>query len=245
MGSLLRRALTCTSCVLIEKWDAFIKETEDINTLRECVQILFNSRYGEWAARPVVWPQQRAEHLIVWQSLVFPSMTVAAICWHHAPSTQMSSPVWVGGGCVNISLPDSPGGRTDGKAPDLGSPVGGGPLGGAVATIRENGCWPLVPASPPRTTLSPASSPLPVPCPLPSVPFARIAGRLLPIHQDSALKALMVSSLFHVAHLMRLVCICPCESQDSTGPSVPPAPRTEPSSEHVSAHRTVGSRHRW
>lgn len=35
---------------MIEKWDAFIKETEDINTLRECVQILFNSRYGEWAA---------------------------------------------------------------------------------------------------------------------------------------------------------------------------------------------------
>ncbi|KAF5924761.1 hypothetical protein HPG69_003501 [Diceros bicornis minor] len=33
-----------------EKWDAFIKETEDINTLRECVQILFNSRYGEWAS---------------------------------------------------------------------------------------------------------------------------------------------------------------------------------------------------
>eukprot|EP00071_Canis_lupus_P041694 XP_022275251.1 general transcription factor II-I repeat domain-containing protein 1 isoform X3 [Canis lupus familiaris] len=30
-----------------EKWDAFIKETEDINTLRECVQILFNSRYAE------------------------------------------------------------------------------------------------------------------------------------------------------------------------------------------------------
>uniref|UniRef100_A0A3B4G0S0 GTF2I repeat domain containing 1 n=1 Tax=Pundamilia nyererei TaxID=303518 RepID=A0A3B4G0S0_9CICH len=27
------------------KWDAFIRETEDINTLRECVQILFNSRY--------------------------------------------------------------------------------------------------------------------------------------------------------------------------------------------------------
>lgn len=39
-------------CVLIEKWDPFIKEMEDINTLRECVQILFNSRYGEWAARP-------------------------------------------------------------------------------------------------------------------------------------------------------------------------------------------------
>ena len=33
--------------VLIDKWDSFIKETEDINTLRECVQILFNSRYGE------------------------------------------------------------------------------------------------------------------------------------------------------------------------------------------------------
>uniref|UniRef100_A0A3Q3DBF5 GTF2I repeat domain containing 1 n=1 Tax=Hippocampus comes TaxID=109280 RepID=A0A3Q3DBF5_HIPCM len=28
-----------------EKWDLFIRETEDINTLRECVQILFNSRY--------------------------------------------------------------------------------------------------------------------------------------------------------------------------------------------------------
>lgn len=52
----LQQALTCTSCVLIEKWDAFIKETEDINTLRECVQILFNSRYGEWAAWPTVWP---------------------------------------------------------------------------------------------------------------------------------------------------------------------------------------------
>lgn len=55
-GQSLQRALTCTSCVLIEKWDAFIKETEDINTLRECVQILFNSRYGEWAAWPAVWP---------------------------------------------------------------------------------------------------------------------------------------------------------------------------------------------
>ncbi|KAM7373997.1 hypothetical protein PAMP_006677 [Pampus punctatissimus] len=30
-----------------EKWDSFIRETEDINTLRECVQILFNSRYAE------------------------------------------------------------------------------------------------------------------------------------------------------------------------------------------------------
>uniref|UniRef100_A0A670JKS1 Ral transcription factor IIi n=1 Tax=Podarcis muralis TaxID=64176 RepID=A0A670JKS1_PODMU len=30
-----------------DKWDGFIKETEDINTLRECVQILFNSRYAE------------------------------------------------------------------------------------------------------------------------------------------------------------------------------------------------------
>ncbi|XP_069891666.1 general transcription factor II-I repeat domain-containing protein 1 isoform X4 [Dipodomys merriami] len=30
-----------------EKWDAFLKDTEDINTLRECVQILFNSRYAE------------------------------------------------------------------------------------------------------------------------------------------------------------------------------------------------------
>lgn len=34
---------------LPEKWDSFIRETEDINTLRECVQILFNSRYGETA----------------------------------------------------------------------------------------------------------------------------------------------------------------------------------------------------
>ncbi|XP_041863832.1 general transcription factor II-I repeat domain-containing protein 1 isoform X2 [Melanotaenia boesemani] len=30
-----------------EKWDSFLRETEDINTLRECVQILFNSRYAE------------------------------------------------------------------------------------------------------------------------------------------------------------------------------------------------------
>ncbi|MGH0136018.1 UNVERIFIED_CONTAM: hypothetical protein FKN15_060941 [Acipenser sinensis] len=30
-----------------DKWDLFIMETEDINTLRECVQILFNSRYAE------------------------------------------------------------------------------------------------------------------------------------------------------------------------------------------------------
>ncbi|XP_005373190.1 PREDICTED: general transcription factor II-I repeat domain-containing protein 1-like [Chinchilla lanigera] len=30
-----------------EKWDAFIRDTEDINTLRKCVQILFNSRFGE------------------------------------------------------------------------------------------------------------------------------------------------------------------------------------------------------
>ncbi|KAK6317385.1 hypothetical protein J4Q44_G00127850 [Coregonus suidteri] len=30
-----------------EKWDLFIRDTEDINTLRECVQILFNSRYAE------------------------------------------------------------------------------------------------------------------------------------------------------------------------------------------------------
>ena len=73
--------LTCPSCVLIEKWDAFIKETEDINTLRECVQILFNSRYGEWAARAAGWPRQRAEQLIMWQSLMFPDMTAGAICW--------------------------------------------------------------------------------------------------------------------------------------------------------------------
>ena len=35
------------TCFLAEKWDSFIRETEDINTLRECVQILFNSRYGK------------------------------------------------------------------------------------------------------------------------------------------------------------------------------------------------------
>jgi len=39
------RVLFCITCT--EKWDSFIRETEDINTLRECVQILFNSRYGE------------------------------------------------------------------------------------------------------------------------------------------------------------------------------------------------------
>uniref|UniRef100_A0A3Q2QBL9 GTF2I repeat domain containing 1 n=1 Tax=Fundulus heteroclitus TaxID=8078 RepID=A0A3Q2QBL9_FUNHE len=32
--------------IIKEKWDSFIRETEDINTLRECVQILFNSRYS-------------------------------------------------------------------------------------------------------------------------------------------------------------------------------------------------------
>lgn len=92
MGSHLQLALTCTFCVLIEKWDAFIKETEDINTLRECVQILFNSRYGEWAAWPAVWPQQRVEHLITWQSLVFSNMTAGAICCHpHAVNTNVIS----------------------------------------------------------------------------------------------------------------------------------------------------------
>ncbi|KAJ8267249.1 hypothetical protein GJAV_G00140330 [Gymnothorax javanicus] len=30
-----------------DKWDTYIQETEDINILRECVQILFNSRYAE------------------------------------------------------------------------------------------------------------------------------------------------------------------------------------------------------
>lgn len=56
VASLPGPTLLRPSGVLIEKWDTFIKETEDINTLRECVQILFNSRYGEWAARPAAWP---------------------------------------------------------------------------------------------------------------------------------------------------------------------------------------------
>lgn len=113
MESLRRRPLTGASRVLIEKWDAFIKETEDINTLRECVQILFNSRYGEWAARAAAWPQQRAEHLIMWQSLVFPNTTAGAICWHpRAINTNVISCL-VGGGCVNISLADSLGGGRD------------------------------------------------------------------------------------------------------------------------------------
>ncbi|XP_040192631.1 general transcription factor II-I repeat domain-containing protein 1 isoform X1 [Rana temporaria] len=53
-GSSLRQNVHASKRVLFsivhdktEKWDSFIKETEDINTLRECVQILFNSRYAE------------------------------------------------------------------------------------------------------------------------------------------------------------------------------------------------------
>ncbi|XP_018408862.1 PREDICTED: general transcription factor II-I repeat domain-containing protein 1 [Nanorana parkeri] len=53
-GSSLRQNVHASKRVLFsivhdktEKWDNFIKETEDINTLRECVQILFNSRYAE------------------------------------------------------------------------------------------------------------------------------------------------------------------------------------------------------
>lgn len=126
MGSLLSLALTCTSCVLIEKWDAFIKETEDINTLRECVQILFNSRYGEWAAWPAVWPQQRVEHLITWQSLVFPNMTAGAICWHpHTINADVTS--CLGRGRLRQYFPSRfSRGRTDRRAPDLGSPVDAG-----------------------------------------------------------------------------------------------------------------------
>uniref|UniRef100_A0A8C9XLM5 GTF2I repeat domain containing 1 n=1 Tax=Sander lucioperca TaxID=283035 RepID=A0A8C9XLM5_SANLU len=45
-GGGVNRVVSFTSS-LAEKWDSFIRETEDINTLRECVQILFNSRYAE------------------------------------------------------------------------------------------------------------------------------------------------------------------------------------------------------
>jgi hypothetical protein len=70
------------SCVLTEKWDMFLKDTEDINTLRECVQILFNSRYGEWAR-----PGTPAEH---------PSHYVAVTCVpQHCGRSHMLSPVRV------------------------------------------------------------------------------------------------------------------------------------------------------
>uniref|UniRef100_A0A8C0KBK1 GTF2I repeat domain containing 1 n=1 Tax=Canis lupus dingo TaxID=286419 RepID=A0A8C0KBK1_CANLU len=46
-GKLLGPGRAGVQLEAVEKWDAFIKETEDINTLRECVQILFNSRYAE------------------------------------------------------------------------------------------------------------------------------------------------------------------------------------------------------
>ena len=125
-----RTGLTCPSCVLIEKWDAFIKETEDINTLRECVQILFNSRYGEWAARAVGWPRQRAEQLIMRQSLVFPNMTAGAICWYpRAVNANVISCLGRGWLCQYFPsrFPEVVGGGTDGIAPDVDSPVGGGP----------------------------------------------------------------------------------------------------------------------
>lgn len=64
--------------VLIEKWDAFIRETEDINTLRECVQILFNSRYGEWAAAVTL----------------FPNTAAGAICQHPPPAALRQPAGW-------------------------------------------------------------------------------------------------------------------------------------------------------
>uniref|UniRef100_A0A4W6CTJ0 GTF2I repeat domain containing 1 n=1 Tax=Lates calcarifer TaxID=8187 RepID=A0A4W6CTJ0_LATCA len=46
-GKVTGQELFCFTSFPAEKWDSFIRETEDINTLRECVQILFNSRYAE------------------------------------------------------------------------------------------------------------------------------------------------------------------------------------------------------
>lgn len=90
------RTLNGGPCVPIEKWDAFIKDTEDINTLRECVQILFNSRYGEWA--PAI-------------ATLVPKRVAQAICracahWLLSPSLCLG-----GGGCINICFPDSSGGQ--------------------------------------------------------------------------------------------------------------------------------------
>lgn len=191
MESLRRRPLTGASRVLIEKWDAFIKETEDINTLRECVQILFNSRYGEWAARAAAWPQQRAEHLIMWQSLVFPNTTAGAICWHpRAINTNVISCL-VGGGCVNISLADSlGGGGTDGRAPGLESPVGRRAGRGAGSPSRRPSRGPRKQpsASPACTFLTFART-----VPPPRLPFACFAGTRPPVLEDltQALKAPM------------------------------------------------------
>ncbi|NP_001082250.1 general transcription factor II-I repeat domain-containing protein 1 [Xenopus laevis] len=52
-GSSLRQNVLASKHLLFsivhdktDKWDSFLRETEDINILRECVQILFNSRYA-------------------------------------------------------------------------------------------------------------------------------------------------------------------------------------------------------
>lgn len=182
MESLRRRPLTGASRVLIEKWDAFIKETEDINTLRECVQILFNSRYGEWAARAAAWPQQRAEHLIMWQSLVFPNTTAGAICWHpRAINTNVISCL-VGGGCVNISLADSLGGAGLMAEPQALSHLSAGRLVGGQAPRLED--HPAGPENSHRPHLSARSLPLLEPCPLPRLPFACFAGTRPPVLED-------------------------------------------------------------
>ena len=175
-----RTGLTCPSCVLIEKWDAFIKETEDINTLRECVQILFNSRYGEWAARPAGWPWQRAEQLIMWQSLVFPNMTAGAICWHpRAVNANVISCLGRGWLCQYFpSRFPGAGDGTDGIALDFDSPVGGGPEAWwsncPSRAPSRNICQPLTPpSSSSHRVVSCHLTCVPfLACPLPGEPFA-------------------------------------------------------------------------
>lgn len=242
MGSLPRPALTRTSCVLIEKWDAFIKETEDINTLRECVQILFNSRYGEWAVRPAAWPRQRVEHLITWQSLVFPNMTAGAICWH--PYTGRAHVIsCLGRGWLCQYCPSRLFQGAELMAePQLDSPVGGG-RGGQGGPCREDlGEWPAAP----RACMVPtdgAQSPCLGLGPLPDVPFACLWSRLPLVPRDSGWARRGPQSpdglLFATHPAFDAPCLCLFPGVGGAGLRRPlcvsPAPRTARGPERMSA----------
>lgn len=86
-----------------------------------------------------------------------------------------------------------------------------------------------------RTVLFPASSPLPRLYPLPGMSFACLGDKLPSVLQDSvwAPRALTVSSLLHIAHMMHLACVCPREGQDCAGPSLCPRYPGQ-NSEHMS-----------
>lgn len=90
--------------------------------------------------RPTAWPRQRVEHLVTWQSLVFPNVTAGAICCHpHAIGANVISCLGRGWLCQYFSSAFSRG-WADGRTPDLDSPVGGGQIGGRLLNEK----WLLV-----------------------------------------------------------------------------------------------------